>query len=125
MEFEDDYDGPAIYEDRDERHQRFRRRLLVGVMTFAISIVVIVVVSIVAAGRNSSASTTDRQFEFKLGNLDGDASQIGTFVVRTRAEWAPLGVGRFHVSFVSLYATINSAISVLTHVLSLLVDLRI
>jgi hypothetical protein len=94
---DDEFDGPAIYEDGEERQRRFRRRCFVGVA--AVVVIVVVVASCVTATRRKAAvSTASRLFEFKVGNLDGDASQVGTFFIRTRPEWAPLGVDRFHVS---------------------------
>lgn len=44
----------------------------------------------------ANGGTEGRLIEFEISNLDGGTS--GTFTVRTRPSWAPIGVERFEVS---------------------------
>ncbi len=52
-----------------------------------------------------------RLIEFTVNNLDGEEGKSGTFVVKTRPDWAPIGAERFEVSNSQL------RVMILTHLL--------
>lgn len=52
-----------------------------------------------AANEKEGNTPGVRDVKFQVTFLDGQEGETGEFVIRTHADWAPLGVEQFHVSF--------------------------
>jgi hypothetical protein len=94
IEFQDEFGW------REQRNRRLKYMAIAGVSVVIAIIVggVVLTAQKSAPDPASSGFPPSRTFAFELGSLEGDSSQTGTIYIKTRPEWAPLGVGRFHVS---------------------------
>jgi hypothetical protein len=86
----------------EQRNRRFKY-MAIGAVSVVVAIIIgAVVVTTTTTHQSAPASGSSdpsRTFAFELGSLEGDSSKTGTIYIKTRPDWAPLGVGRFHVSF--------------------------
>eukprot|EP00545_Synedropsis_sp_CCMP1620_P005696 CAMPEP_0119011386 /NCGR_PEP_ID=MMETSP1176-20130426/5645_1 /TAXON_ID=265551 /ORGANISM="Synedropsis recta cf, Strain CCMP1620" /LENGTH=237 /DNA_ID=CAMNT_0006964211 /DNA_START=52 /DNA_END=765 /DNA_ORIENTATION=- len=92
-EFQDEYGA------RDRRNRKYKIIAAVSVAIVLLAVTIGVVVATTRKTPSSSSTSSNlpsRTFAFNLGSLEGDASQTGTIYIKTRPDWAPLGVDRFH-----------------------------
>jgi hypothetical protein len=92
----DTWDGSVLHERHTGPHRN--RMILLWSLLSVFAIGLLVIFGSLAYKRQPISSTPSRLFEVKLGNLHGNPSEIGSFMLRTHPEWAPIGVDRFHVS---------------------------
>ena len=96
---EDEFVNHLVYGIEERQTRIFRRRLytVVGIVIASIIVGIILGCQIASSKTSASAPGHSRLFEVTVGNIDGDESKTGTFSIRTRHDWAPIGVDRVHV----------------------------
>lgn len=85
--------APPLFASADDRAERLSRR------EAAAKIAATAAVATGATSLSPSIANAEgeggRLIEFTVNNLDGEEGKTGTFLVRTRPDWAPIGAERF------------------------------